>query len=52
MMSPLLSTLRILNAPREPGANFDQTFQDAGRIPVTRLLIEAEQTWVRERILA
>jgi hypothetical protein len=44
MMSPLLSTLRILNALPGPGPRFDQTFESAGRIPVTRLLIEAEQT--------
>ena len=44
MMSPLLSTLRILNAIPGPGPRFDQTFEDPGRIPVTRLLIEVEQT--------
>ncbi|NQU11656.1 hypothetical protein HQ590_12755 [bacterium] len=44
MMSPLLSTLRFLNALPGPGPTFDQTFESAGRIPVTRLLIEAEQT--------
>jgi len=44
MMSPLLSTLRILNALPGPGPCFDQTFATAGKIPITRLLIEAEQS--------
>ncbi len=44
MMSPLLSTFRILSALPGPGPHFDQTFENAGRIPLTRLLIEAEQT--------
>jgi hypothetical protein len=44
MMSPLLSTLRILTALPGPGPRFDQTFESTGRIPVARLLTEAEQT--------
>ena len=43
-MSQLLSHMRILNALPGPGSSFDRTFEDAGRIPITRLLIEAEQT--------
>lgn len=43
MMMPLLSALRILTAIIGPGPNFDQTFRDAGYVPLPRLLIEAEQ---------
>lgn len=44
MMSPLLSTLRILTALPGPGPRFDHTFEHDGRISLTRILIEAEQT--------
>lgn len=43
MMQSSLSCLRLVTAVLGPGSACDQTFENAGRIPVARLLIEAEQ---------
>jgi hypothetical protein len=42
IVMPALSTLRILGAFPGPGPKLDQTFFDAGQIPLWRLLIEVE----------
>lgn len=44
MATELLSTIRLLTAIPGPEASLDQTFRTAGLIPVSRLLIEVEQT--------
>jgi hypothetical protein len=43
MVTGRLSALRILTALPGPGPIFDQTFADAGDIPLARRLIESEQ---------
>lgn len=40
----LLSSIRLLTAIPGPGNDLDQTFRTAGQIPVSRVLIEVEQT--------
>jgi len=43
MVTHTLSALRILSALPGPGQTFDQTFVDAGNIPLARRFIESEQ---------
>lgn len=51
MVSPLLSRLRIVSALPGPGPGFDQTMFSEGKIPLTRLVIEAEQTLFENEFL-
>lgn len=44
MAMELLSTTRLLTAIPGPGNTLDQTFRTPGHIPVSRILIEVEQT--------
>lgn len=44
MATEFLSTVRLITAVPGPGKALDQTFRTAGHIPVSRLLIEVEQT--------
>src|SRR4029077_4446327 len=43
LVAHTLSALRILTALPGPGPRVDQTFQDAGDIPLARRFIESEQ---------
>ena len=51
MVSPLLSRLRVVSALPGPGPRFDQTMFSEGKIPLTRLIIEAEQTLFENEFL-
>ena len=51
MVSSLLSRLRIVTALPGPGPKFDQTMFSEGKIPLTRLIIEAEQTLFENEFL-
>jgi hypothetical protein len=44
MTTEFLSTVRLLTAVPGPSRSLDQTFRTSGHIPVSRLLIEVEQT--------
>jgi hypothetical protein len=44
MAMEFLSTTRLLTAIPGPGNTLDQTFRTPGHIPVSRILIEVEQT--------
>ncbi|SRR6266487_4327914 len=52
MVTHTLSALRILTALPGPGPTFDQTFADAGNIPLARRLIESEQLLFENGFLA
>jgi len=51
MVAEMLSRFRVLSALPGPGPKFDQTFESAGRIPLTRLLIEADQVLFENEFL-